>query len=271
MNDLDLFRYDDATIRVTVTDGEPWFVVADICDYFQVANRNRVMQAVDPEDKGGTRIDTPGGQQNVATINESGLYTVLFALQPQQSRGVDPQVVAERMERVRRFRRWVTHDVLPAIRKTGSYNAPAAISFEEMTAQVIRGLEERIAAAHERAKSLESPARAWQSLASADGDFTISDAAKVLARDGIQTGPRKLHDWMEREGLIFRRGGRWQAMQTAVNAGLLVERVTSGYFDERTGERMHADPQVRVTAKGLERLRDRMSPSTALSVIQGGA
>lgn len=60
MNTLDLFRYHDAEIRVVLVDGEPWFVAADVCDYFGVGNRNRVMQGVDPDDKGGTQIDTPG-------------------------------------------------------------------------------------------------------------------------------------------------------------------------------------------------------------------
>lgn len=264
------FNYGDHQIRAFLRDGEPVFVVSDICDYFGVTNRNRVMQSVDPEDKGGTQIDTPGGRQTVTVINESGLYAVLFALQPQKARGIDQDEIDAKMERVRAFKRWVTHDVLPQIRKTGSYNAPAAISFEEMTAQVIAGLQERIEAAQARAKELESPAAAWNGLSKAEGDFTVSDAAKILARDGIATGPRKLYDWMESQGWIFRRGGRWQAMQTAINAGLLVERVTSGYFDQVTGERKQADPQVRVLPKGLERLREQLAADRSLAVIDGG-
>jgi len=270
MNTLSVFAYADYEIRTVSVDGDPWFVAADVCDYFGVTNRNRVMQGVDPEDKGGTQIDTPGGRQTVTTINESGLYSLLFALQPQKARGIDADVIDARMEKVRKFKRWVTHDVLPAIRKTGAYNAPATMSFEEMTAHVIDGLNQRIAEAEERAKELESPARAWDALSSASGDFTVSDAAKILAReDGIETGPRKLYDWLAAEKWVFRRGGRWQAMQTAINAGLLVERVTSGYFDQGTGERKQGDPQIRVTAKGLQRLRDHLAPQRSLTVVGG--
>lgn len=272
MSALDLFAYEGHDIRAFLVNDEPHVVVSDVCDFFGVTNRNRVMREVDPEDKGGTQIDTPGGRQTVTTVNESGLYAILFALQPQKARGVDQDAIDAKMERVRKFKRWVTHDVLPQIRKTGRYNAPAGISFEEMTAQVIAGLQERIEEAQARAKELESPARAWDSLSKAEGDFTISDSAKTLARDGHRCpGPRQLHDWMQEKGWIFRRGGRWQAMQTAVNAGLLVERVTSGYHDQVTGERKQGTPQVRVTPKGLQRLRDLLASERELVLVGGGA
>lgn len=68
------FAYADHEVRIVTIDGEPWFVAADVCDYFGVTNRNRALQQIDPEDKGGTQIDTPGGQQTVTTLSESGLW-----------------------------------------------------------------------------------------------------------------------------------------------------------------------------------------------------
>lgn len=253
MNALDLFRYNDNEVRVTVVDGEPWFVLADICSVLHLTNPSMVAGRVrDDALSVAEVIDSMGRTQTARTVSESGLYSVIFM---------------SRKEEALAFQDWVTRDVLPAIRKTGSYGAPAALSFEEMTAHVIDGLRQKIADAEARAQQLESPAAAWESLASADGDFTVSDAAKTLARDGISTGPRKLYDWLDAEGWVFRRGGRWQAMQSAVNAGLLVERVTGGYFDQSTGERKHGDPQVRVTAKGLERMRDLLSAERAIAAL----
>lgn len=254
MNALDLFRYEDTEVRVTVVDGEPWFVAADVCGALDLANPRTSLALLEDDERGVHTVDTLGGAQQVTVISEAGLYSL---------------ILRSRKPEARAFKRWITHDVLPAIRKTGSYGSPVGISFEEMTAQVIQGLQERIDAAHARAKELEAPAAAWNGLASADGDFTVSDAAKILGRDGVATGPRKLYDWLNVNGWVFRRGGRWQAMQTAVNAGLLVERVTTGYFDQSTGERKHGDPQIRVTAKGLERLRELLSEQ-ALTVIDGG-
>lgn len=253
MTALDLFQYDDADVRVFVLDAEPWFVAADVCSVLAIVNNRDALGNLDDDEKGVATADTLGGPQQVSVINEPGLYSLIL-------RSRKPEAKA--------FKRWITHDVLPQIRKTGSYAAPATISFEEMTAQVISGLQERIDAAQARAAELEAPAQAWIDLARAEGDYTVSDAAKILARGDIATGPRKLYDWMQSQGWVFRRGGRWQAMQSAINAGLLVERVTAGYFDQVTGERKQADPQVRVTPKGLERLRAELAPVTTLAAVR---
>lgn len=241
MTALDLFRYDEHEVHVVVLGDEPWFVAGDVARILGYRMASDMTRNLDADEKGTHILRTPGGEQAVTVISEPGLYEA---------------ILRSRIPQAQAFKRWVKHDVLPAIRRTGAYGAPTGMSFEEMTAHVIAELNARIDAAHERAKMLEAPAAAWNGLASADGDFTFSDAAKILGRDGIQTGPRKLITWLDESGWIFRRGGRWQAMQTAVNAGLLVERVTSGYFDEHTGERKQGDPQVRVTPKGLERLRE---------------
>lgn len=256
---VDLFRYQDAEVRVVVIDDEPWFVAADVASILDYRMASDMTRSLDPLDRGTRLMRTPSGPQDMAVISEGGLFQCI--VQRQTGRMTDDTT----REQVRAFQRWVTHEVLPAIRKTGAYGAPTGLTFEEMTAHVIAELNARIEAAHARAKELESPAAAWQGLASSEGDYTITDAAKVLARGGVATGQRKLYDWLDVHKWIFRRGGRWQAMQSAVNSGYLVERVTS-YMDERTGERLLGDPQIRVTAKGLERLRDVMA-SQALEVV----
>lgn len=106
-------------IRTAVVDGEPWFVASYVCEYFGVTNRNRVMQAVDDDDKGGTQMNTPGGVQVLTTVNEAGLYTLLFALQPTKARGVTAEYIDERMKKIKAFKHWITHEVIPSIRKHG--------------------------------------------------------------------------------------------------------------------------------------------------------
>lgn len=127
MNELQIFNYNQNEIRTVMVDGEPWFVAADVCSYFGVTNRNRVMQQLDDDEKGGTQMDTPGGIQNVTIINEAGLYSLLFALQPNKARGVSDEYIQQRNEELRCFKRWVTHDVIPTIRKHGAYMTPAKI------------------------------------------------------------------------------------------------------------------------------------------------
>lgn len=252
MSGLDLFRYADRDVRVLVIEGEPWFVLRDVCHVLDIAQPVRVAEALDEDEVTTTHVtDTLGREQSTYIVSESGLYSLIL-------RSRKPEAKA--------FKRWITHDVLPAIRKTDSYGSPAGISFEEMTAQVIHGLQERIEAAQAKARELEAPAAAWNDLAAADGDLTISDAAKNLARAGISTGPKKLHDWLEVQRWIFRRGGRPVPMQTAVNAGLLVEKV--GDYRHPSGDR-RLTTQVRVTPKGLERLRDLLAAERDLVLIEG--
>ena len=80
-NKIEVFKNEQfGEVRTILIGGEPWFVVADVCAYFGVANRNRIMQNVDAEDKGGTQMDTPGGVQTVAIVNESGLYNASLTI-----------------------------------------------------------------------------------------------------------------------------------------------------------------------------------------------
>lgn len=112
-------------IRATTIDGEPWFVAADVCDYFGVTNRNRVMQAIDEDEKGGTQMYTPGGMQTVTILSEAGLYSLLFALQPKKARGVSDEYIQQRYAQLKAFKRWITHEVIPSIRRTGGFVADA--------------------------------------------------------------------------------------------------------------------------------------------------
>lgn len=123
MDNLQIFDYQSSPIRMIDRDGELCWVAKDICETFGETNRNRAMQALDDDEKGYTQIDTPGGTQKMAVVNEPGLYHLLFAMQPEKARGVSDEYIQRRTEQLRTFRRWVTPEVLPAIRRTGTYSA----------------------------------------------------------------------------------------------------------------------------------------------------
>ena len=124
MNALQEFSYEGRQVRTVNRDGQVWWVAKDVCDVFGETNRYRAMQALDEDEKGYTQIDTPGGMQEVAIINEPGLYSLLLAMKPTKARNVSDSYILERTEKLRNFRRWVTHEVLPAIRKVGMYATP---------------------------------------------------------------------------------------------------------------------------------------------------
>jgi prophage antirepressor-like protein len=128
-NSLQIFKNEKfGSIRTFVKNGEYWFVGRDVCNAFQDKNPNRSIGRIDDCDKRSLKIkDSLGREQTVTVINESGLYALLFAMQPQRANkdGVSnayPIEVQERIEKLRRFKRWVTHDVLPTLRKTGFYS-----------------------------------------------------------------------------------------------------------------------------------------------------
>jgi prophage antirepressor-like protein len=108
------FAYEGRQVRV-VTDeqGMPWFVAADVCAVLGVGNSRQALTRLDDDEKGVISSDTLGGTQSLSTVNESGLYSL---------------ILGSRKPEARAFKRWVTHDVLPAIRRTGSYSTPATAS-----------------------------------------------------------------------------------------------------------------------------------------------
>ena len=111
MNNLQVFNNEEfGQIRTMVIDGEPWFVGKDVAEALGYERpTDTVRKRVDDEDRGISKMETPSGKQEMTIINESGLYTL---------------VLGSKLDSAKRFKRWVTSEVLPAIRKTGSYNKP---------------------------------------------------------------------------------------------------------------------------------------------------
>lgn len=112
------FTYDDAAVRTIVIDGEPWFIARDICNALGLPNLSMALQRLAEDEKGVNRIDTLGGSQQMAIVSESGMYALVL-------RSDKPEAVT--------FRRWITSEVLPAIRKTGNYSTTPALTAPPLT------------------------------------------------------------------------------------------------------------------------------------------
>lgn len=117
MNEMKIFNSPDfGDIRTMLIDGEPWFVGKDVAASLGYGDgkslANAIAKHVSDEDKGVTEMMTPGGRQNMTIINESGLYSLIFG---------------SKLESAKKFKKWVTSEVLPAIRKTGGYAAPMTV------------------------------------------------------------------------------------------------------------------------------------------------
>lgn len=128
-NEIEIFKNEEfGEVRSMMTDGEVWFVGKDICKIFGDTNTNRSIGRIDNEDKIiKDIIDSMGRKQNITMVNESGLYSLLFQMQPQKANKKDgvsdayPIETQDRIKKLSKFKHWITSDVLPTIRKTGGY------------------------------------------------------------------------------------------------------------------------------------------------------
>lgn len=254
------FTYEGASIRVLTINEAPWWVAADVAGPLALANIRSSLALLDDDEKGVHTMDTLKGSQSMAIISEAGLYSL---------------ILRSRKPEAKQFKRWVTHEVLPAIRRTGTYAArpQPQLSGKELlaaavleAAETIKQHEATIAQqAEDLAKALPK-ANTWDALCSGRGDHSITDAAKLLSSTGIATGPRKLHKQLQDLGWIHKnQRDKWAANQDKLNTGLLAEKVRH-YIDD-DGVSVLATPQVRVAPKGLEKLRELLTPAGLQEVL----
>jgi prophage antirepressor-like protein len=239
-------------VRTLLVDETPWFVATDVCAVLGHTNASMAMAMVDDDDRWTIRRSDalsfayPFDDlriQAVNLVNESGLFSL---------------ILRSNVTGAREFKRWVTSEVLPSIRKTGSYSQPE-LSRKDLALMVIAAeealerAENRAAMAEIQAADMAPAAYAWDTLASANGDFSVGDAAKILSRDkAIKTGQGRLFTTLYRLGWTYRQqgDGRWRVKQTAIDAGRLSE-LAGSHYHPRTGELILDAPQVRVTVKGV--------------------
>lgn len=237
MTDLERFNFQELPFRVAMIDGEPWFVAVDVCNALDIDNATQALTRLDEDER--TLISNEGRQVNA--VNEAGLYSI---------------ILGSRKPEARAFKRWVTHEVLPTIRKTGSYQAPTGTN---LLALAVIEAQQMLEASARQVAELTPRANAWDELAEAGTDYAVADAANILKRAGVDTGPQRLFESLHQIGWTYRgEKRRWRPYATALNAGYLTERAMPPYMDQNTGDLTPAAPQVRVTARGLERLRIRL-------------
>ena len=217
-------------IRVVKSEsGEPLFIVKDICDFFGVTNRNRVLQQLDDDEKGGTQIDTPGGKQTMTYLTEAGVYHFLFIIQPSKARGIPQEEIDAKCKLVNRYKRWVTHDVLPAIRRDGGYVvARDGETPQETMARALLIAQETIdrkdstiAAQQDTIRELAPKAAFYDAVGDSDGKMSVADFSKALRQAGIHMGQNRLFTWFRDNGYMGKRGvHRNRPTQKTIEQGL---------------------------------------------------
>lgn len=250
MNDLQIFNNKEfGNVRAVVVNDLPWFVGKDVCEAFGDTNYRRSLSNIDESDKGVSQIDTPGGKQNMVVINESGLYSLLFQMQPQKAKGVSQNdaLINERIEKLHRFKHWVTSEVLPSIRKNGGYIAgQETMSDEELMAKALLVANNKIA---ERDKIIEQKqARIEQmkpkeifadAVATSHTSILVGDLAKLICQNGVQIGQKRLFVWLRDRGYLIKSGSSYN-MPTQ-------RYIEQGLFEIKESNLVNPDGSVRIT------------------------
>lgn len=244
------FDYTGHTVRTVLIDDQPWFVATDVCAVLGLGRHQDSTRYLDDDERGVCLVDTPSGQQQMTTVNEPGLYSLIL-------RSRKPEAKA--------FKRWVTHEVLPALRRAGRIET-APMDELELAERYVASIKARRELEH-RVAELEPAANAWSTLATAHGDLDVAQVAKVLSRDpAIQLGRDRLFTVMAQHGWIHRgAAGRWTPYQRQIDVGRLTV-LPSSHYHPRTGELVLDPPQVRVTVKGLAELHRLLGGTAALAI-----
>lgn len=206
MNKVKIFNSEEfGDVRTVTINGDPWFVGKDVAAALGFTNpRDAISTHVFDEDKGVESIDTLGGKQKMTVINESGLYALVFG---------------SRLKSAQRFKHWVTSEVLPAIRKTGSYQAPQG---KELLALAVLEAQKTIDEQSKAIERMKPKVIFANAVETSHTSILIGDLAKLLKQNGVETGQKRLFDWMREKGyLIKRKGSDWNMpTQKAMNMKL---------------------------------------------------
>lgn len=231
MNELQLFNFENNQVRTLLINDEPWFVGKDVAQILGYSNpRDALSKHVDDEDKNSVAIrDGNKGNPNQTVINESGVYALVFS---------------SKLPSAKKFKHWVTSEVLPQIRKTGSYASPQ-LTGEELMAKALIEANSVLARQSKQLEEQKPKVLFADSVIASKGSILVRELAKLIKQNGYDIGEKKLYRWLREKGYICKNST--EPTQMAMNLGLFEIVV-------RTIERGDAPPKAtrttKVTGKG---------------------
>lgn len=235
MNELQIFNNEEfGSVRAITKDNEPWFVASDVAKALGYRMASDMTRRIDEEDKGYTKVRTPGGEQEMSIINESGLYAGVFC---------------SSLDSAKSFKHWVTSEVLPSIRKNGGYIAnQEQMTPEQIVANALIVAQNIISQKDRQIEEMTPKANYFDALVDKKLNTNIRDTAKEL---GI--GEKAFVSFLIEKGYVFRQGKHKQLRPYAKYAesgnGLFVLK------DKHNEHNGWAGQQMYVTPKGKETFR----------------
>ena len=207
MNNISTFRNPAfGSVRAVSIDSEPYFVGKDVAEILGYSNpRKAMIDHVDAEDKGVTKCDTLGGTQEMTIINESGLYSL---------------ILSSKLPKAKEFKRWVTSEVLPTIRKTGGYVNNTAQFVDSYFGQLNLEQKHALTLMFDESKRMSEQLKEQapkvlfaNAVETAHTSILIGDLAKIIKQNGVDIGQKRLFEWMRQNGYLI-KGGSSKNMPT---------------------------------------------------------
>ena len=234
MNEMIITNAEFGSIRIEMRNGEPWFIGSSVAKVLKYQNQQKAIRDhVDAEDKLTEQIVLAGQRREVTLINESGLYSL---------------ILSSKMEEAKRFKHWITSEVLPAIRKTGGYQQTEPQGKELLALAVLEAqktIEEQNRAI-ERMRPKEIVADA---VSASKTSILIGDLAKLIKQNGVDIGEKRLFQWMRENGYLIRKDGASYNMPTQKSMDLEVMEIKESTITQPNGSvRISRTPKV--TGKG---------------------
>ena len=201
------------TVRALAVDGEPWFVATDVAKILGYGDATHLTRRLDEDEKGLRSVETPGGLQRLSVISEAGLYSA---------------VLGSKVPGARDFKRWVTHEVLPAIRRHGAYATAetaerliADPDFAIRTFEALRDERERRRALEAENAELRPKALFADAVAASDGTCLVGELAKMIRQNGVRMGQNRLFALLREKGYLGKSGSNYNVpTQRSMELGL---------------------------------------------------
>ena len=245
MNALKIFENSEfGKIQVIERNGEPWFIGKEIATVLGYKNASdALIKHVDDEDKGVAKRDTLGGKQNIVIINESGLYSL---------------VLSSKLEKAKAFKRWVTSEVIPAVRKHGGYltneKIEEVLNDPDTIIKLATTLKEERAKRNEAERRLEEakPKVIFADAVSAsDNTVLIGELAKIIKQNGKEMGQKRLFDWLRDNGYLIKQKCADYNMPTQKAMEMGLYRIKKTAITHSDGH-VTVSRTVKVTGKGQQ-------------------
>jgi anti-repressor protein len=242
-NQLQVFQNQEfGELRTIVKEGEPWFVAIDVCKTLEIRNHKDAIKRLDEDEKMGVVLTDPHGRpQETNCVSESGLYSL---------------ALGSRKPQAKPFKRWVTHEVIPSIRKHGAYATPATIESliqnPESGIKLLTALKEE----QDKRKKLESKVEKDKpkvlfadAVSASESPMLIGELAKLLKQNGIDIGEQRLFKWLRNNGYLIKRKGTDYNSPTQYSMNLHLFQVKETAINHADG-RVIVVRTTRLTGKG---------------------